>query len=140
MKRRHIVIMSLSLLAFMLVVISSCTKSPSHSEIKRVIGEYMKKEPIPDWFCSQETIDAERKTLPKDVMVAEYKGANVDEIRIIKIEDQGSLDKGGFMPVTVYLKGSFSQGKFRFSGKYVFPITKTMYGELAVGLVPKKVS
>lgn len=140
MKRCHKVIILLSLLAFMFTVVSGCTKSTSNSGIKRVIGEYMKKEPIPQWFCSQETIDAEIKSLPKDAMVSEYKGANVDEIKIIKIEDQESFNKGGSMAVTVYLKGSFSQGKFRFSGKYIFPIAKTMYGELIVVYIPQKVS
>ena len=138
MKRCHKVIILLSLLTFTFTVISGCTKSPSNSEIKRVIGEYMRKEVVPVHVCSKETLDAAGNALTSDVL--DYKGANVDEIKIVKTGHPESLEKGGYMKVTAYVKGSFGPGKYGFSGNYEFSLVKNMYGELAVTFVPTRLS
>lgn len=124
MKRRHKVIILLSLIAFMLAIMSNCTKSPSNSEFKRVIGEFMKKDVVPGLVCSKETLNAAGDD------VWDYKGANVDEIKIIKVGDLALLNKGLYMPVTAYVKGSFGSGKYSFSGNYEFLLVKNAYGEL----------
>lgn len=125
------------IVAMLFVAVVGCSSTfISQTKIRQAITESFSKFGIPGKFMPWKAFDPDKMTSmdfttrsnAETNFRSVLESGKVDKVKVVKIGDSDTLKTEGFLHVKAFLRGSYDNGRYPFSGEVEYKLVKDSYG------------